>query len=183
MAQDKPQDAGPQTPIPPAAPPTQAPSAPRPGPNQPLTLPTEEEIKQLKARLEQQQRATLGDAWRTIKADDFLSVHEYPCSRQGFLTGIGGGAAVGFLRFVMGSPVPRAANWAVGVGVAGAVAQFEFCQYRRRRERDKIKRVVEVYDRKQAETRQKEEERRRVERIREEEEARLKAQRRWYKFW
>lgn len=131
-----------------------------------------------------QQAASIADAWRSIKAEDFLSVHQAPCSRQGFLTGIGGGAAVGFLRFVLGAPVPRAANWAVGAGMAAAVAQYEFCQYRRRCERDKMKRVVEVYDRKQAEMRQKEEERRRErEEARAAEEARLKAQRRWYKFW
>lgn len=130
-----------------------------------------------------QQAATVGDAWRSIKADDFLSVHQSPCSRQGFLAGIGGGATVGFLRFVLGAPVPRAANWAVGVGAAAAIAQYEFCQYGRRREREKMKRVVEVYDRKQAETRRAEEEAKRKREVREEEEARLKAQRRWYKFW
>lgn len=124
----------------------------------------------------------MADAWRSIKADDFLSVHQAPCSRQGFLTGIGSGGAIGFLRFVLGTPVPKAANWAVGVGMAAAIAQYEFCQYRRRQEREKIKRVVEVYDRKQAEARRLEEEAKR-ERETREEEARLKAQRRWYKFW
>lgn len=70
--------------------------------------------------------------------------------------------------------------------MAGAVAQYEFCQWRRRQEREKMKRVVEVYDRKQGEMRAMEEaERRRREQEEEREGEREKerARRRWYKFW
>lgn len=44
---------------------------------------------------------TVIDAARTIKAEDFLHVHQNPCARQGFLFGIGGGVAAGALRYVM----------------------------------------------------------------------------------
>ena len=120
-----------------------------------------------------------------MKAGDLLSVHQAPCSRDGFLTGIGSGAAVGALRFVLGSGVPRAANWAVGAGMLGAVLQYEYCQASRRREREKMRRVVEVYDKKQAEVRRLEEERRRArqQKEREEEEERIRQSKRWWKVW
>ena len=49
----------------------------------------------------------------------------------------------------------------------------------------KMKRVVEVYGRKQAEMKQKEEERKqkKQQQLEEAEAARLAAQKRWYKFW
>lgn len=47
-------------------------------------------------------RATVGEAFKTIKSDDILKVHQAPCSRDGFITGIGSGAAVGFLRYILG---------------------------------------------------------------------------------
>ncbi|KAK4040814.1 hypothetical protein C8A01DRAFT_15371 [Parachaetomium inaequale] len=129
------------------------------------------------------QPPTLTDAVQTIKPADFLTFHQAPCSRTGLLTGIGAGAAVGAIRWIMGLPIPRAANWAVGTGVLAAVGQYEYCQLRRQQEREKVKRVVEVYAAKQArEKREKEEEERRVregEAKRKEEEER----RRGWRFW
>lgn len=55
-------------------------------------------------------RATVSDAFKTIKSDDLLKVHQAPCSRDGFITGIGSGAAIGFLRYIVGgegSPVSQ----------------------------------------------------------------------------
>ncbi|KAG8162812.1 hypothetical protein KVR01_007290 [Diaporthe batatas] len=103
-------------------------------------------------------RATVGEAFKTIKSDDILKVHQAPCSRDGFITGIGSGAAVGFLRYIIGAPVPKSANWAVGSGVAMSILAYEYCQYKRRVERANMKRVVEVVSKKQADLRKKEEE-------------------------
>lgn len=47
-------------------------------------------------------RATVGEAVRTIKPEDFTKVHQAPCTREGLLTGIGTGAAAGFLRYIAG---------------------------------------------------------------------------------
>lgn len=47
-------------------------------------------------------RATVGEALSSIKPDDFTRVHQAPCTREGLLTGIGGGAAVGALRYLTG---------------------------------------------------------------------------------
>lgn len=181
----------PSDPLPPFAPALPKPQQPPPPPtarppyldhgaNQPLQ-PTAAEAESARSALSARQ-PTISDAWASVKAGDFLSVHQAPCSRDGFLTGIGSGAAVGALRFVLGSGVPKAANWAVGAGVLGAVAQYEYCQASRRREREKMRRVVEVYDKKQAEMRRVEEERARV-RKEKEEEARIKAQRSWWRVW
>jgi cytochrome c oxidase assembly protein subunit 20 len=62
-------------------------------------------------------------------------------------------------------PIPKAANWAVGSFLIANIVQYEWCQYRRREEKSRMKRVVQVYDQKQEETRIKrlEEERRRRE--------------------
>lgn len=51
-------------------------------------------------------RASIGEAAKTIKPEDLLKVHQTPCSREGFLTGIGSGAAVGFLRYIAGGECP-----------------------------------------------------------------------------
>jgi cytochrome c oxidase assembly protein subunit 20 len=132
----------------------------------------------------QKEEASISNAWNSIKPSDFLSVHQTPCARQGFLTGIGGGAAVGVLRYVMGAPVPKAANWAVGIGVLASLGQYEFCQYQRRLERVKMQRVVEVYTKAQTEARQKEaEERRRKAAEEAEAEAARERKKSWYRFW
>lgn len=47
-------------------------------------------------------RATIGEAVKTIKPEDLLKVHQAPCTREGLLTGIGSGAATGFLRYIIG---------------------------------------------------------------------------------
>ncbi|EAQ83560.1 hypothetical protein CHGG_09964 [Chaetomium globosum CBS 148.51] len=153
-----------------AAPPTtpslpghqQPPQPPRPGDGRP-------------------RRPTITEAAQSIKPGDFLTFHQAPCARTGLLTGIGAGAAVGGIRWIMGLPIPRAANWAVGAGALGAIAQYEYCQLKRMQEREKVKRVVEVYAAKQArEKREKyEEEKRERERLEREEEERNK--KRW--FW
>ncbi|CAK7199795.1 hypothetical protein SEUCBS139899_002479 [Sporothrix eucalyptigena] len=139
----------------------------------------------------QPQRASVSDAVKSIKASDFLNVYQVPCARQGFLTGIGGGAVVGALRYIAGGKIPKAANWAVGAFALGGIVSFEVCQASRRAEVAKMKRVVEVYDKKQADLRAKEAEKARhaaaetaraaeTKRL---EEAAAKAARPWYKFW
>lgn len=47
------------------------------------------------------------------------------------------------------APIPKSANWAVGSGIAVSVFAYEYCQYQRRVERGKMKRVVEVVTKKQ----------------------------------
>ncbi|KAK3348972.1 hypothetical protein B0T25DRAFT_519302 [Lasiosphaeria hispida] len=126
--------------------------------------------------------AKIKDAITAIKPADFLAVHRSPCSQQGFLTGIGAGAGIGILRWVIGLPAPRAANWAVGTGALAALVQYEWCQYGRRVEREKMVRMVEVYTARQAREKAEVEERRAAEereRARKEEEGR----KRGWRFW
>ncbi|KAK3293010.1 uncharacterized protein B0H64DRAFT_204489 [Chaetomium fimeti] len=127
-------------------------------------------------------RPTLSEAAQSIKPGDFLTFHQAPCARSGLLTGIGAGAAMGGIRWIMGLPIPRAANWAVGAGALGAIAQYEYCQLKRMQEREKVKRVVEVYAAKQArEKREKYEEEKRERERGEEEMAARKGG--WWRFW
>ncbi|KAL2186514.1 cytochrome oxidase biogenesis protein, Cox20 subunit [Thermothelomyces heterothallicus CBS 203.75] len=165
-----------------AAPPStsQHPPPPVPQPN-PQLQPSPADGQQYPAR-----QPTIVDAMQTIKPSDFLTFHQAPCARTGLLAGIGAGAAVGALRWIMGLPVPRAANWAVGTGVLGAIGQYEYCQFRRHQEREKVKRVVEVYAAKQAREKKEKEEQERRERekaLAKEREEAEKRRRRWWRFW
>ncbi|KAM7186832.1 putative mitochondrial cytochrome c oxidase protein 20-like protein [Rhypophila sp. PSN 637] len=94
-------------------------------------------------------RSTLSDL--EIKPKDFLTVHQAPCARQGFMTGIAGGVGMLGIRFIAGSPAMKAANWGVGTFVGASVLGWEYCRFQRRKEFEKMKRVVEVYDHRQAE--------------------------------
>jgi cytochrome c oxidase assembly protein subunit 20 len=47
-------------------------------------------------------RPTLKEGVQSIKSDDFFRVHHIPCAREGLMTGIGAGAAVGVGRYVVG---------------------------------------------------------------------------------
>ncbi|KAL2110332.1 hypothetical protein VUR80DRAFT_1337 [Thermomyces stellatus] len=123
--------------------------------------------------------ASLAEAVKSIKPEDFLEVHKSACGRQGLMTGIVAGAVVGGLRFVWRGAPLKAANWAVGGFVVGATAGFERCHYLRRLERISMKRIVEVHQSEVAEKKRRKEA--------EEEEARKRAAeaaaRPWYKFW
>jgi cytochrome c oxidase assembly protein subunit 20 len=124
------------------------------------------------------QRISLGDAAATIKAEDFLKVHEQPCARDGYMTGIGFGAAVGMLRFVLRGAVYNSASWAVGAGVLSSVLHYEYCRYRLREEKIKMKRVMEVFEMRQAKAR---EERLEQDRLRREAEAeKARRNRSWF---
>ena len=46
---------------------------------------------------------TIGDAVKSIKLEDFKTIHQKPCARDGLLTGIGSGFAVGGIAVVLGS--------------------------------------------------------------------------------
>ncbi|EDN97409.1 hypothetical protein SS1G_11934 [Sclerotinia sclerotiorum 1980 UF-70] len=45
---------------------------------------------------------SLGAAIKTVRWQDFAQVHMYPCARESFLTGIGGGFAMGGIRAIFG---------------------------------------------------------------------------------
>lgn len=49
-----------------------------------------------------QEMPKLGDAVKTVRWQDFLQVHMYPCVRESMLTGIGSGFAVGGVRALLG---------------------------------------------------------------------------------
>ena len=51
--------------------------------------------------------ASVTDALRAIKLEDFGELHKKPCVRDAFLPGIGAGFAVGGVRAIMGSMSAR----------------------------------------------------------------------------
>ncbi len=51
---------------------------------------------------EARKNASLLEAAKTIQVEDFTKVAQIPCLRNAMLPGIGGGAAIGAARFVIG---------------------------------------------------------------------------------
>ncbi|KAI9677773.1 MAG: hypothetical protein M1829_002545 [Trizodia sp. TS-e1964] len=88
------------------------------------------------------------EAAKTIKLEDFKEVHKKPCVRNALLAGILGGFGVGGVRGILGASLLKASHWAVGSFCLTSLLMHEFCQFRRRREKQLMKRAVEVMDRK-----------------------------------
>ncbi|TQS31962.1 hypothetical protein Golomagni_07741 [Golovinomyces magnicellulatus] len=123
----------------------------------------------------------LSEAVSMIKKEDFTNIANTPCSRNGFLTGIGAGAGLGGLRFVLRGGIQKSANWAVGFFLVGSIASYEYCQYQRRAERISMKRHIEVVTQNQRQ-KAKDEAEKKIEKERFDLE-RKAAEKRWYKFW
>ncbi|KAL8912945.1 MAG: hypothetical protein Q9171_002144 [Xanthocarpia ochracea] len=81
------------------------------------------------------------DALKTIRLQDFKEVHKKPCTREGFLAGIGAAFATGGVRAILGAPIFTACSWAVGAFAFGSFAMHEYCQGKRRREKEGIQKV------------------------------------------
>ncbi|KAL8674766.1 MAG: hypothetical protein Q9168_000850 [Polycauliona sp. 1 TL-2023] len=81
------------------------------------------------------------DALKTIRLQDFKEVHKKPCTREGFLAGIGAAFATGGVRAILGAPIFTACSWAVGAFAFGSFAMHEYCQGKRRQEKEGIQRV------------------------------------------
>ncbi|KAL8813164.1 MAG: hypothetical protein Q9200_000467 [Gallowayella weberi] len=98
------------------------------------------------------------DALKSIKLEDFKEVHKKPCTREGFLTGLGAAFATGGVRVIFGglyawprlslrsmltepAPIFTACSWAVGAFAFGSFAMHEYCQRNRKRERAGMQRV------------------------------------------
>ncbi|KAI1822569.1 hypothetical protein F4861DRAFT_540846 [Xylaria intraflava] len=126
-------------------------------------------------------RPTFTDGVQSIKSDDFFRVHQMPCARDGFMTGIGAGTVVGAVRYIAGARVPKAANWACGAFLLGSIIQYEYCQAQRRKELAAVARAVQIMDRREAEKKARATE---VMRLRQEAEEKARQdQKSWYKFW
>lgn len=68
--------------------------------------------------------ATVSAAFKTIKPEDFLSVTQGACARDGFLGGITTGAFVGGVRFVMRG---RSTSRPDGAGATSPALQRVVC--------------------------------------------------------
>lgn len=85
--------------------------------------------------------------------------------------------------------VPKAANWAAGTFAGASLVTYEFCQYRRSREKVGMQRAIEIIDRRKEEREKQAKERREraQEKARKELEERtareVAARRSWYRFW
>ncbi|KAI9797964.1 MAG: hypothetical protein M1833_005020 [Piccolia ochrophora] len=122
---------------------------------------------------------TFGEAAKSIKVEDFKTIHLRPCTRDSLLLGISSAFGVGGIRAVLGgehlhnrnpcakgwktntdwngqtAPIPKATNWAVGTFIGAAVISYEVCQYQRRRQQEGMKKAIEIIDKKRMEKEQK----------------------------
>ena len=143
----------------------------------------------------------LVDAVKTVKWQDFMTVHQQPCARDGFVTGIAGGGATGALMWVIGSmsnhfltifitmltqclePVARATNWAVLGFVFMSFGAYEICNYKRKVEKTGVRMMHEVMEEKrQKQKEQKELAKAEAERRKREREEEWK-RRPWWRKW
>ncbi|KAK7508983.1 hypothetical protein IWX49DRAFT_536380 [Phyllosticta citricarpa] len=122
---------------------------------------------------------------QTFKADDILKVHQQPCAREAFLTGIGSGFGVGGLMAIWGKPIKKSCNWAVGVFMGTSILSYEFLRRKRSLEKQYMVQAVEMMDRKKEEKMRKKEEVIAARRKAKEEAERQaeEAKKRWWKFW
>lgn len=67
------------------------------------------------------------------------------------LPGIGAGSGIGVLRFVLGASVSTSCIWAVASTNLVGVAGYEWCQRKRRIEKDRIRQAVKVLEQRQRE--------------------------------
>ncbi|KAI1087176.1 hypothetical protein F5B19DRAFT_497627 [Rostrohypoxylon terebratum] len=122
--------------------------------------------------------SSISDAFQSIKSEDFLNVHQIPCARESFMTGIVGGSVVGAIRYMAGRRIPKAANWAFGAFFISSIIQWEYCRALRAKEYAAMARVVQIMDKAAAE---------KAAKIKEAEKLKLEEQRAakksWYKFW
>ncbi|KAI9822488.1 MAG: hypothetical protein M1827_000207 [Pycnora praestabilis] len=93
----------------------------------------------------------LTEAAKTIRLEDFKSIHKLPCVRDALLAGIGSGFGMGGVRAILGASIPKASNWAVGTFCLASLGMYEFCQIRRGMEKKGMKRAVEIMDQKKME--------------------------------
>jgi len=94
---------------------------------------------------------TLSEAMKTLRMGDIKQVYMYPCARESLLSGIGGGFAIGGVRALLGAPLLKSCNWAVGTFCFLGIGAYEFCLQKRRLEKSNMKRATEIIDRKKAE--------------------------------
>jgi cytochrome c oxidase assembly protein subunit 20 len=129
-------------------------------------------------------RPSLSEVVSSLGKDDFMNVPNKPCSREGLMTGIATGAGIGGLRFVVNGKAKSAANWAVGFFILASTVSYEYCQYRRRAERNSMKRSIEiVHEKKREHAAEEKAEKLRQAQLQEQAQAQKAAQKSWYKFW
>ncbi|KAI4127233.1 MAG: hypothetical protein LQ338_003309 [Usnochroma carphineum] len=148
-----------------------------------------------KAIKQQPTSAGLLDGLKSISLEEFKEVHKKPCTREGFLTGIGAGFGVGGIRAILGgkfaadptmlplcaltvtAPVYTACNWAVVAFAFGSFAMHEYCQRKRKMEKAGIQRINAALNEKKVEQEKKREEQRKARRQAKEEADRQKESR------
>lgn len=124
-----------------------------------------------------------------VRFEELRNVHRIPCAREGLLYGIGAGFGVGGMRAILGGTVWNSCNFAVGAFTVIAGGSFAWCQRGLAREKQEMRKVVELMKARQFEQARKEKEEeaakaREMQKAAEEERLR-RSWTRWdnYRFW
>jgi cytochrome c oxidase assembly protein subunit 20 len=86
---------------------------------------------------------------------DFKHLHETPCTRPAFLYGIGSGFVLAGVQFALGASLRKATSWALGSFLGVSVLIYEGCHFRREREKERVRLIQEVMNKKAVEKAQK----------------------------
>ncbi|XP_032221773.2 cytochrome c oxidase assembly protein COX20, mitochondrial [Nematostella vectensis] len=78
-------------------------------------------------------------SWNALKF-----IQRTPCARESFMYGIVGGLTAGSLYFLKSRHIRRSCDLAVGSFALVAVAGWEACRYVKQKEKEELKKTVEL---------------------------------------
>ncbi|QDS71532.1 hypothetical protein FKW77_005247 [Venturia effusa] len=140
----------------------------------------------------EKEEATVLNALRMVKPEEFTSLHKIPCVREALLQAFFAGFLVSGITIVTGRPVGKAVSnfgWAF---LPTSVVGHQFCQYQRKREKEGMRQAIKIVEQKKeerarmmAEKREKWLALKEEKRLAEEREAaqRRESENRWWKIW
>ncbi|KAF2738254.1 hypothetical protein EJ04DRAFT_409012, partial [Polyplosphaeria fusca] len=122
---------------------------------------------------------------RQLGPEYYLTYHKRPCVRDSLLVGIPTGAVIGGLAGVLRRPVWTACTYAWFSWIGASVLSYEYCQYWRSKEKEGIRQMRELMEKKKVKVEARREERRRLkeERDRLEEERKEAERRKSWSYW
>ncbi|KAJ6264672.1 hypothetical protein Dda_0821 [Drechslerella dactyloides] len=149
-------------------------------------LPDPSSVGQVPPRGRQGQDYSVGDAINHISTDSVTKIHQMPCFRQAYLTGIATGFGFGGVKMILKASVYNACTWAVGMFCFSSIVIWEACRWRRGREHDGMVRAMQLIEYKRLERERRLEEKKqeqvRLKQQEEEEVRRKEAEKRWWRW-
>ncbi|CAG8461973.1 5405_t:CDS:2 [Racocetra persica] len=94
-------------------------------------------------KIRKPQPSDFAEIMKNLSIDDFKNVGKMACFRGSLLNGIGGGATIGALRYMLKGSILSASNWAVGSFFLISMGSWEYCRRKRRLQHESMLVVVQ----------------------------------------